>query len=53
MNLLHYSKDKKPHASKYDEKLAINGTFEDLIKVSVNYTPPKKEPAKKAAKKKK
>lgn len=47
------AKAKKARAAKYDEKLAINGTLEDLIKVSVNYTPPKKEPAKKAAKKKK
>jgi hypothetical protein len=38
----------------YDPKLAINGTFDELIKVSVNYTPPKKaQPKKKAAKKKK
>jgi hypothetical protein len=28
------AKAKKP-ASKYDEKLAMNGTFEDVIKVSV------------------
>ena len=42
--------EKKKRANKYDEKLAINGTFDELIKVSVNYTPPKKE--KKAAKKK-
>jgi hypothetical protein len=47
------AKAKKARAAKYDEKLAIDGTFEDLIKVSVNYTPPKKVPAKKAAKKKK
>jgi hypothetical protein len=33
------------------KKRAINGTFEELIKVSGNYTPPKKELAKKAAKK--
>ena len=45
--------EKKKRANKYDEKLAINGTFDELIKVSVNYTPPKKEPAKKAARKKK
>jgi hypothetical protein len=44
---------KKQRAEKYDEKLAINGTFEDLIKVSVNYTPPPKTPAKKKAAKKK
>jgi hypothetical protein len=36
-------KPKKKRASKYDEKLAINGRFEDVIKVSVNYTPPKKK----------
>jgi len=47
------AKAKKARAAEYDEKLAINGTFEDLIKVSVNYTPPKKEAAKKPAKKKK
>jgi hypothetical protein len=45
------AKEKKQRADKYDEKLAINGTFADLIKVSVNYTPSRK--AKKAAKKKK
>jgi hypothetical protein len=45
------SKPKKKRASKYDEKLAIDGSFADVIKVSVNYTPPKKE-KKKAAKKK-
>ena len=47
------AKAKKARAAKYDEKLAINGTFEDLIKVSVNYTPPKKEQPKKKAPKKK
>jgi hypothetical protein len=45
------AKEKKQRPAKYVEKLATNGTFDDLIKVSVNYTPPKK--AKKAAKKKK
>ena len=45
------AKAKKPRADKYEEKLAIDGTFDELIKVSVNYTPPKK--AKKTAKKKK
>lgn len=44
---------KKNRSDKYDSKLAINGTFEDVIKVSVNYTPPKKDKPKKAAKKKK
>lgn len=37
------SKPKKKRASKYDEKVAINGSFEDVIKVSTYYTPPKKE----------
>jgi hypothetical protein len=45
------AKEKKPRADKYEEELAIDGTFEELINVSANYTPPKK--AKKAAKKKK
>jgi hypothetical protein len=47
------AKAKKKLASKYDEKLAINGSFEDVIKVMVTPTPtpaPKKE--KKPAKKK-
>ena len=26
------SKPKKPRAAKYDEKLKINGTFEELVK---------------------
>ena len=47
------AKEKKARAAKYEEKLAIDGTFEDLIKVSVNYIPPKTEKPKKAAKKKK
>lgn len=47
------AKNKKLRASKYDEKLAINGTFDELMKVTANYTPPKKKPAKKAVKKKK
>jgi len=44
---------KKPRAAKYDPKVAIDGTFADVIKVSVNYTPPKKKVAPKPAKKKK
>lgn len=47
------AKAKKARTAKYDEKLAISGTFDDLIKVSANYTSPKKKKAKKAAKKKK
>lgn len=46
------SKTPKKRASKYEEKVAIKGTFGDVIKVSVQ--PAKnQEPAKKAAKKKK
>jgi hypothetical protein len=37
------TKPKKKRANKYDEKLAINGSFEDVIKVSTNYNPAKKE----------
>ncbi len=47
------AKAKKVRAPKYDPKVAIDGTFADAIKTSVNYTPSKKEvPKKKAAKKK-
>jgi hypothetical protein len=49
------SVSKKKRASKYDEKLAIKGTFDDFIKVTLA-TPKKeaaKKPAKKAVKKKK
>jgi hypothetical protein len=46
------AKEKKKRATKYDEKLAINASFDDIIKLSATpYTPaPKKE--KKPAKKK-
>ncbi|HEV3414981.1 MAG TPA: hypothetical protein VG101_21025 [Puia sp.] len=52
------AKAKKARAAKYDEKLAVqNITFDELIQLSANYTPPKKEaaskPAKKAVKKQK
>ena len=47
------AKAKKPRATKYDEKLAVDGTFDELVKLSVNYTPVKKEKGKKTAKKKK
>lgn len=49
-------KEKKNRAEKYDTKLAIDGTFEDVIKVSViplpkpepvPVTPKKKAPKKK------
>ena len=43
---------KKPRADKYYEKLAVKDiTFDELINMSVNYTPPKKKEAKKPAKK--
>jgi hypothetical protein len=45
-------KKTQKRAKKYDEKLAVqNITFEELIQLSANYTPPKKEAAKKPAKK--
>jgi len=48
------AKAKKTRSAKYDEKLKVEGmTFDELIGMSANYTPPKKEKAKKAAKKKK
>jgi hypothetical protein len=46
------TKAKKPRATKYDEKLSIDGSFEDVIRVSVQPGKPKEEP-KKAVKKKK
>jgi hypothetical protein len=46
------AKAKKPRATKYDEKLAIDGTFDELVKISVNYTPKEKEVKKKAPAKK-
>jgi hypothetical protein len=33
------TKSKTKRASKYNEKLAIKGSLEDVKKVSVNYTP--------------
>lgn len=43
------TKAKKKRASKYDKKLAIDGTFADVIKVSVKE---KEEPEKPKEKKK-
>lgn len=41
------AKAKKKRADKYDDKLAINGSFNDVIKVSVIGTPaPKPKPVK-------
>jgi len=37
-------KEKKKRSDKYEEKLSIDGTFEDVIKVSVKpYTMPEPE----------
>jgi len=47
------TKPKKERPKKYDEKLAIDGTFEDLVKVSVNYSPTSKDKSDKKAPKKK
>jgi hypothetical protein len=43
----------KKRAAKYDEKLAIEGTFEDVIRVSVRPVKPPEPPKKKATLKKK
>ena len=46
------AKVKKKRASKYDEKLAINGTFDEVIKVSATpYKPVPKKQAKPVKKK--
>lgn len=44
------AKAKKTRAKEYDEKLSIDGSFSDVIKVSVTPTE-KKEPPKKKTKK--
>lgn len=44
---------KKKRADRYEDKLKINGSFEDVIKVSVTPTPEKKEEEKPIQKKKK
>lgn len=41
------AKAKKKRADKYDTKLAINGSFEDVIKVMVTPQKPEPKPAKK------
>ena len=38
------SKAKKKRADKYDNKLAINGSFEDVVKVSVTPGKPVTKP---------
>jgi hypothetical protein len=43
-NFINMPKPKKKRADKYDTKLAIEGSFEDVIRVSV--TPGKPEPKK-------
>jgi hypothetical protein len=37
------AKEKKKRATKYDEKLAINASFEDIIKLSADFSPTKKK----------
>ena len=45
---------KKKRADHYEEKLSINGSFEDVIKVSVTSTPqPEKKDEEKPVQKKK
>jgi hypothetical protein len=46
---LYGEKEKKTRTSKDDEKLAINSTFDELIKVRAINTPPKKASAVKKA----
>ncbi|HMG67542.1 MAG TPA: hypothetical protein VK588_07645 [Chitinophagaceae bacterium] len=46
------SKAKKTRADKYDTKLAINGTFADVIKASVIPMPKQVQPKKDKPKKK-
>jgi hypothetical protein len=47
------AKAKKKRAEKYDSKLAIEGSFEDVIRVSVQPGPLKESSKKKAPAKKK
>jgi len=46
------AKARKSRPGKYEGKLAVqNIAFDELIQLGVNYTPPKKDKAKKPAKK--
>lgn len=45
------AKAKKPRPKAYDPKLAIKGTFEDVIGLSVGKQPVAKKPVKKKPKK--
>ena len=36
-------KEPKPRASKYEEKLTINGSFDDLVKELISPAPAKKK----------
>jgi len=47
------AKTKKKRADKYDNKLAISGSFEDVIKVSVTHGKPATAPKPVKPKKKK
>jgi hypothetical protein len=44
---------KKKRADHYDEKLSINGSFEDVIRISVNPKPEEKKEEEKPVQKKK
>jgi hypothetical protein len=46
--LLSWQEQRKKRADKYDTKLAINGTFEDVMKVSVTPLRELKEEKKKS-----
>ena len=48
VNLLSWQEQRKKRADKYDTKLAINGTFEDVMKVSVTPLRELKEEKKKS-----
>jgi len=45
------AKAKRPRADKYDTKLAVNGTFADVIKASVIPMPKQEKPKDKPKKK--
>ena len=46
------AKAKKPRAPKYDSPLKVTGTFDEVLKISTDYTAHMKQPKKKAAKNK-
>jgi hypothetical protein len=51
-NFIFMTKEKKKRATEYDEKLAINASFEDIIKLSAKpYKPVPEKPVKSNKKK--